>query len=106
MSDYQINREGANARPSAGPNGSRKKPTALPTGSKKQETTVYATLKTAFAAVIVLGSATFALADDGTALSIDTSRPAFKSSNVSLPQRHTIYIDYDHAGANHDNGGN
>jgi hypothetical protein len=30
--------------------------------------------------------------------------PVFKSSNVSLAQGHTIYID--HAGANHDNGGN
>jgi hypothetical protein len=94
-----------------GPSGPRKTETALPMGSKKQETTVYTTLKTALAAVIVLGSATFALADDGTDQSLDTSRSGivmqgqvFKSSNVSLAQGHTIYID--HAGANHDNGGN
>jgi hypothetical protein len=69
-------------------------------------------LKTILAATLVLGSASFALADDGTDARLDTSRfgtaisqgMQFKSSNVALPMNHTIYVDQ--AGANHDNGGN
>jgi hypothetical protein len=80
-------------------------------GINKQETSMYATLKTALAAAIVLGSASFALADDGTSRDLDTSRygiavqgSTFKSSNASLSQVLIVYRD--HAGARHDNGGN
>ena len=71
---------------------------------------MFATIKTVLATVIIVGTATFALADDGTDMNIDTSRsgfvlgPAFKSSNVSLPHGYAKALDQ--AGASHDNGGN
>jgi hypothetical protein len=60
----------------------------------------------------VLGSASIALADDGTDFGIDSSRAGmavtqglqFKSSKAALPMNYIIY--FDRAGANHDNGGN
>ena len=91
-------------------------------------------IKTALATVLIAGSATLALADDGTDSRLDTSRTgfaqethftsspvslprdrftsravslpqgAFTNSAVSLPQGQTMYIDRE--GANHDNGGN
>jgi hypothetical protein len=68
-------------------------------------------LATILGAVLVIGTASIALADDGTDQALDTSRfgtaisaPHFQSSNVSLPMNHTIYLDV--AGASHDNGGN
>jgi len=70
------------------------------------------TIQTVLAAALVLGSASFALADDGTGASEDTSRNGtaitqglqFKSSKVALPMNHIIYADRE--GANADNGGN
>ena len=72
---------------------------------------MFVTIKTVLATVIIVGTATFALADDGTDMNIDTSRsgfavqgPAFKSSKVSLSQGYAKAVDQ--AGASHDNGGN
>lgn len=97
------------------------------------------TLTTILAATLLLGTASAALADDGTDPRLDTSRyagpvvqqqvpaiqfssrnvsvprgqvkranhdngPVFTSSNVSLLQSSAKV--FDHAGANHDNGGN
>jgi len=71
----------------------------------------------ALGAALVLGTSSFALADDGTDMRLDTSRDAgraiqqqfksgqFKTSEVSLPQQgQTVHVD--RAGANADNGGN
>jgi hypothetical protein len=70
---------------------------------------MFVTIKTVLATVIIVGTATFALADDGTDMNIDTSRSgfatqAFKSSKVSLSQGYAKAVDQ--AGASHDNGGN
>jgi hypothetical protein len=70
-------------------------------------------LKTVFAAGLVLGSASLALADDGTDTRLDTSRsgyamqapaPQFQTRAVALSQPGTVHIDRE--GANADNGGN
>lgn len=70
------------------------------------------TIKTVLAAALVLGTASFARADDGTDAGQDTSRNGtatmqglqFKSSKVALAMNNIIYLDQ--AGASHDSGGN
>jgi hypothetical protein len=72
-----------------------------------------ATLKSILAAGLVLGSASLALADDGTDTRLDTSRTGyaiqaeaqFQTRAVALPsQGYTVHVDRE--GANADNGGN
>jgi hypothetical protein len=77
------------------------------------------TLKTVLAAVLVFGTASVALADDGTDFRLDTSRtgyafgqqvaaPQFTGRNVALQGVQSQVKSYtpDIAGASHDNGGN
>jgi hypothetical protein len=69
---------------------------------------MFALTKTAVAAILIAGSATLALADQGTDPWLDTSRTGFvqqqgpfASSQVALPSEgQTVYVD--RKSANHD----
>jgi hypothetical protein len=109
MRSYKINQDGTNTSHRS----AHEVPGGLPISSGflrkaqlKQEVTMKIFVP-ALGAALVLGTASFALADDGTDMRLDTSRDAgpaiqqFKNSQVSLPQQgQTAYIDRAGAGGN------